>query len=431
LTRVASLPGAFAVVLAVAGAGGCSSSSLQGNADGGGAGGLPLPGWRSYLVTSNFETVGGASFSRAAHVFTINLHADTQTAIVGADGSGDIVPFELTSAETITITAPLSFDFGCDAAATYDSLTFAVSPNGRLSGSGTGHAVMIDGDLRSLIPTSMLLTGGPDTRVPAFNGLSAGEIVDPLRSFSLAATEPLPASARASLVAATGGVAVALVPSSPMAGGPAVFSFASPGTLLRYDERYGVQFDGVTDFAGNVTRAGRVVDFMTRPAPPLIAEDGFESTATATLGGAQVVTGTDAPPISGSRSLYIPPTTGGAGGGQTQLALRLAVTPGDSVLRFSYRFVNPTGFGNTKYAVASAGGKIEWTMPDPDSGVTTTLEMLPGSQYPVGPVTTAEIALPADVTDEVVFARVVDSVPCGGLFPPPQAGLIIDDLRVE
>ena len=83
------------------------------------------------------------------------------------------------------------------------------------------------------------------------------------------------------------------------------------------------------------------------------------------------------------------------------------------------------------YAVASPGGRIEWTMPEPDSGTTTTIETLPGSQYPVGPVTTAELALPADVTNEVVFGRVVQGSKCGGLFPPPQAGMLIDDLRVE
>jgi hypothetical protein len=163
----------------------------------------------------------------------------------------------------------------------------------------------------------------------------------------------------------------------------------------------------------------------------LIAEDGFESAAAATLGGAQIVTAADAPTIAGGRSLYIPPTRGGEGGGQTQVALRLAVTPGDSVLRFSYRFVNPSGFRNTRYAVASPGGRIEWTMPEPDSGITTTQAMFPGSQYAVGPVTTAELALPADVTDEIVFGRVVQGTKCGGLFPPPQAGMLIDDLRVE
>jgi len=215
-----------------------------------------------------------------------------------------------------------------------------------------------------------------------------------------------------------------------MDGGPAVNAFESPGTLLRYDERYVVQFAGTADFAGNLARAMDELQFMTRPAPPLIAEDGFESTAVATLGGAQIVTATDAPTISGGRSLYIAPTTGGDGGGQTQVLLRLAVTPGDSVLRFSYRLVNPSGFSNTRFAVASPGGTIQWTTPAPDSGITTTQAMFPGSQFPVGPVTTAELPLP-DATNEVVFARVLQGVRCGGLFPPPQAGMIIDDMRVE
>ena len=266
----------------------------------------------------------------------------------------------------------------------------------------------------------MSLTGLPDTRQPALAGIGPADIVDPLRPLSLVATEPLPLAARPALVTISGDHAIALVPSATDSG-PAVFSFESPATLLRYSEQYVVQFAGTADFAGNLARQQDELSFRTLPAPPLIAEDGFESVATATLGGAQIVTGADAPTIAGARSLYIPPTMGGAGGGQTQVALRLAVAPGDSVLRFSYRLVNPSGFSNTRFAVASPGGTILWTAPEPDSGTTTTQAMFPGSVYPVGPVTTAELPLPADATTEVVFARVVQGLKCGGLFPPPQA----------
>ncbi len=84
------------------------------------------------------------------------------------------------------------------------------------------------------------------------------------------------------------------------------------------------------------------------------------------------------------------------------------------------------------YAVASPGGRSNWTMPEPDSrNHDHAGDSSKAAQYAVGPVTTAELALPADVTNEVVFGRVVQGTKCGGLFPPPQAGLLIDDVRVE
>ena len=92
----------------IAVAGGCSSSSLQGNADGWRAvrrarcAGPAVVYWSRRLIVSQ----GGQPFSRAAHVFTLIVDADTQTAIVGADGSGDVVPFDRTSADTISITGP-------------------------------------------------------------------------------------------------------------------------------------------------------------------------------------------------------------------------------------------------------------------------------------------------------------------------------------
>ena len=428
MTRAASQSGALALVIAAACGGGCGNGSLQGNADGGGQGGLPAAGRRSYTVSSNIASQG-EPFSPAGHTFTLIVDADTQTVIAGGNGSGAVVAFVRASADTIT-TGPIAFDLSCDATVSYDSLSIAVGPDGKVTGTGIGHGVMLTGDVSHLVPATMSLSGLADTRPPALAGIGPADIVDPLTSLRLVATEPLPPAARPALVAASGAAAIALVP-SPMDGGPAVNAFESPGTLLRYDERYVVQFAGTADFAGNLARMRDELQFTTRPAPPLIAEDGFESTTTATLGGAHVVTATDAPAISGGRSLYILPTTGGGLGGQTQVALRLVVAPGDSVLRFSYRFVNPSGFSNTRFAVASPGGTIQWTTPVPDSGITTTQAMFPSGQYPVGPVATAELPLPADATNEVVFARVVEGVTCGGLFPPPQAGLIIDDLRVE
>ena len=141
MTRAASLSGALALVIAVAGA--CGKASLQGNADGGGQGGLPLAGRRSYTVSSQIAAQG-RPFSPAGHTFTLIVDADTQTVIAGANGSGDAVPFDRPSSDSIT-TGPIVIELSCDATVTYDSLTIVVGPDGKVTGSGTGHGIMLAG----------------------------------------------------------------------------------------------------------------------------------------------------------------------------------------------------------------------------------------------------------------------------------------------
>ena len=263
MPRVASLSGTLALVIAVAG--GCGNSSLQGNTDGGqgntdggqgnadgGQDGLPPLGRRSYTVHSTVTSQAQQPFSPGGHTFTLIIDGDTKTVIAGANGSGKVAPFSRASSDTI-VTGAFGLDIGCDAAVSYDSLFITIGADGNVTGSGTGHGIMISGDVRSLLGSTMTLSGLPDTREPALGGIGLLDVIDPLARFSLVATEPLPPTARPVLVAASGAAAIALVP-SPTEDGPAVNVFESPGTLLRYDERYVVQFAGTTDFAGNLTR---------------------------------------------------------------------------------------------------------------------------------------------------------------------------------
>jgi hypothetical protein len=62
------------------------------------------------------------------------------------------------------------------------------------------------------------------------------------------------------------------------------------------------------------------------------------------------------------------------------------------------------------------GTKVTW-----ENGGTVTL----------GPVTMLDVALPADVTDEVVVGFDTRAIVCGGFGPPQQSGVLIDDLRLE
>jgi hypothetical protein len=321
---------------------------------------------------------------------------------------------------------------------TYDELTFALRTGGELVGTGSGHIAWAPPGTDvggGSFAASMSLTGVNDTEAPVFLAASvAADRTDPFSSFTLIASEPLPPDARPMLVGQSGDFA--FVPST--ADG-FVATFFQP-KLPRYGEQYRVAVDGVVDFAGNAARVGAGVGstgeirFTTRAAPPLVAEDGFESATGATLGGAQVISGAGAPVIAGTRSLYIPETTNNTAGWsalqQTQLALRLPLAPGDTVVRFAYREVNPNGFGATSVLIASPGGTIaraELTW----SPAMTTSAIIGQSQVELGPLKTAEIALPSDAATEIVIARIAGGITCSNLPVPPFAGLIIDDLRAE
>ena len=162
-------------------------------------------------------------------------------------------------------------------------------------------------------------------------------------------------------------------------------------------------------------------------------EDGFESAAIATLGGAQIVADTSAPVITGARSLYILASSGGVPGTkpqQTQLALRLTVAPGDTVVRFAYRAVNPNSFDGTYFAVATPGGRMT-VMSVRSTATPTTSATIADQAVTLRPLAMAEIPLPADASSEVVIARIVRGTGCTGMPAPPVEGMLIDDLRVE
>ena len=117
----------------------------------------------------------------------------------------------------------------------------------------------------------------------------------------------------------------------------------------------------------------------------------------------------------------------------TQLALRLPLNQTDTVVRFSYRSVNPSTVGGTPpgFLLGSEGGQVTYTTLPSDSGQPTTA-MIGQSQVMLGPLMTAQLALPSDAaaSGEITLLR---KVPTSGsnLPAPPVTGLIIDDLRAE
>jgi hypothetical protein len=291
------------------------------------------------------------------------------------------------------------------------------------------------GDQLFAADVTATLAGVVDATPPRFGAL-AGEI-DPLAPPTFLPSEPLPSTATASLVGAASGDVIALVPATVQGpgNGQVVTALAVPGQALRAGETYTMKIDGVADFAGHAV--AQAPTFTTRAAPPLAPEDGFEGVATPTLGGAGVLRGQPLMPIAGATSLILNTGVGGGFGFLPymlgpSLAVRLAVSPGDTVVRFERTIVAtsalPRGrfYGTTR--VASPGGAI---------GVGPALEAtdlvqvtlpLDGDVF-VSSAWTIEVPLPAGTKDEVTFEIIGDTAGCG--LPPPSTALIIDDLRVE
>jgi hypothetical protein len=398
-------------------------------ADGAPTDGAPT-GAVSFAVTSKLNTDAGASAT--THAFTLAVAADRTAAILGANGAGSRAPLEATAGGyRVPQATYFSVALGsCGGSVTYQEMTFTLAADGTLSGTGRGSLVTFSGDVGTSVAVTMTLSGVADRVAPTFNLKSAGTLGDPFSAVSLTASEPLPDTSQPRLVGAGG----AEIPFVAAATNGFVATFNAPNKLLRFDETYRVVVDGIADFAGNAAAASSL-QFTTKPAPPLIAEDGFESATGTTLGGAQVLAGSGAPTITGTHSLYIPPAGDGIAGRPraTQLALRLSVAPGDTVVRFAYRIVNKSPRGGAGLvAVASVGGTIG-TTPIATQNDAPTSAMIGGQQVSLGPVVTGEIPLPADAAGEIVFAQIDSGAPSASCSLPPGtlSGLIIDDLRVE
>jgi hypothetical protein len=390
----------------------------------------PFSGRRSFVVQSQLRTEGGVS----SHAFTMVVDPDHHIAIVGANGTGWAATLLQLADGTLRLDRAVVFDLrvagACSANVRYDSLAFNVdTSSGGLTGGGQGQVTTVQGDVATSVPVTMSLTGVADTVTPTLMLTSDGsDITDPFTALWVSSPEPLPVSSSSALRAAGGDIVVM----TPSPKDTFIVAFMKPNVLLRYSETYTFPIDGIADFAGNRAAQTNALTFTTKPPPPLVAADGFESVTDTTLGGAEVLSGAGAPTISGSRSLYIRPVTTLGMPPTTQLALRIAIPPGSIVLKFSYRTAtlgSPATIG-AQFKVASVGGSIASIILSPGSGQGTTA-VIDGTTVTLGPVMTEAIALPADATDEVVLAAITQwRGSCGPPYPNPP-GLIIDDLRAE
>lgn len=418
------------VVVAGALAAGCSSKPLvdhnpDGGLDVGGDVGLPFAGQRSYVVTALLQRDGGFGDFPDSHKFTLVLDADRRTAIAGGVGVGEgfVASFEPTASGALHFTKPFSFAVpGCGSGGSidYSDLTIAIDASDRLTGTGQGQVNFFTGDVGSTADATMSLMGDRDTQPPT---LPTYVDVDPFLSFWIPASEPLPPDTNAALRAPDGQTIALLWNGTP---GICATRFGKASQILRYATQYQIVADGLTDFAGNVATGSMTL--TTLPLPPLAAEDGFESVTGATFGGGQVLSGAGDPTITGTKSVYLAPTSG-----SFQFAVRLSVAAGDTTLSFAFRTVTP-GASSTpsfsppvSWALGSEGG-TSTSLALPASTGASTNATIGGAPVTIGPITTASVPLPADVTNEVVLYRST-SASCG--FPLVTDGIIIDDVRVE
>jgi hypothetical protein len=391
----------------------------------------PIPGQRSFAVTSVLMRDGGIGSAPTSHTFTLVLDDNRRTALAGGAGAATEVPFEATGGVMRTA-APLQFELvaGCGGSSVaYTEIVFTIDAANRLTGTGGGEMHLSGGDVSYTMAASMALTGVLDVQAPSLR-LSGGLFTDPLASFALVASEPLRPSATA-VLRAPDGETIAFSAGGMI--GSYVTLFQKPPLVLRYATRYDIVTDGLADFAGNAAPDPGLY-FFTKPLPPLAAEDGFESLTDATFGGVPVLSGAGAPTITGTKSLYIPPTTS-MPPSQPEFALRLPVVPTDTVVRFLFRTVRLTAtsftYGNA-WALGSVGGQVSLpALPSDVPGMATTAT-IGGTTVMLGPTTTASFALPDGTSSEVVLQRTLVNPPvCGPPLFGGISGIIIDDLRVE
>jgi len=441
-----STPSDAGMLSDVAGAGGSSVSLDAGRAsEPMGAGGSSVPfepeplvgipwdppftGRLAFAVTAQLQVSDGAGSGRTEfHRFMMVLDAEQPIAILGADAGGTTAALVQTGTNTFqfvgTVSIPTIERGRCPSGALeYDDFAFTMTAAGELEGGGHGQSIRVIGGVTSTFSAPMTLSGVADTVGPVLGLYTYANLSDPLTHFTVIASEPLP---QPLVLRGTGDHSIALSPVPAAVG----ILFEKPKVMLRFGETYAVDVASVTDFAGHPPTVEGSVTFGTREAPPLVAEDGFESLmGDSQLGNTQVVSLMGAPVISGARGLYLYPSSASGMLG-TRFEVRLAVAPGDSVLRFSYRTASTTASGgeDAEFVVATPGGALVSTVL-PASGTRT-----PGRIYVddvmLGPLTTATIALPADAAGEVVLARASASLICEGA-QPEAVGVLIDDLRVE
>ncbi|HVY37059.1 MAG TPA: hypothetical protein VHM31_03970 [Polyangia bacterium] len=353
--------------------------------------------------------------------------------VIGGEGQGSSAAITVSAGGGLAagpMTLVLPFAGACDGVATFrfGGVQASIGSDGKLRGTAAGFANYVVGDVAYSQNVTAILDGVPDTTRPALPIRTAG-VLDPLSPARFAASEPLPAGAKAQLVD-TDGMTIELVPDLSSDGAAAFITAFRVPWVLRFGGHYHLVVNQLADFAGNQA-SPQGPPLVTLAASPLLTDGGFESTPAGMMGDALIFGVGDLPVISGTQSVYLNDTPGQA----RSLTFRLAVSPGDKAVRLAYRVTSTyQGFGEFfgTILIGSPGSNTVSVSFLPIGSPTTTVTRTGGGSLTIGPVATLELPLPETMPDtsatEVVLRISTTSSGCG--LAPPSGGLIIDDVRV-
>jgi hypothetical protein len=305
---------------------------------------------------------------------------------------------------------------GCNSYSSVHSNRLTIVRDGRnIRGSFEGGVYLMAGDTAREEKTTGTLVGTPDLEPPIATLLGPPRAADAL---SVTISEPLAADTKVVLVSPDGtrrplerqdvsGRLLAFSLPEPLGLAPARLVFEPP----------------LVDLTGNLGPA----ELSIEPVPlPLLPEDGFEGPTAPLLSGEARFADKEYLPISGARSLLVP-----SHGHDGWISFRLAVAPGDQVIRAKVRAIRPQPGTTSIYSpvtlAGAHGGSRLYLLMMIDQPIQRV-----GSHWE-GPVQEIELPLPPGTEGEVVvdIQRAVDCSQQGGLSGPSNDLLLLDDVRVE
>ena len=350
------------------------------------------------------------------------------------DGAGFRIP--------LPASVDTPFAGSCEGTATLDfeTLSFSIAADGTLHGQGTGQVLSQIGADFAQVPATYSLLGGPDVTPPTLIPVTG--TIDPLSPNAPQVSEVMAPGGAMTLVGTQSGDRFPLTPSfldddptQPLLG----FSLDNP-VMLRWGEVYKVESVGVADLAGNAFAFATPPTQTTPPAPILQPENGFENAAGTMYGGGGVLKGGPLAAITGTTSLLVGNTdTFLSYKVGTAITVRLAVAPGDTVVRFDTRLFAPnqpnpddgSGAFRGVMFVGAVGQEIQ-SAGDVIGDTFTMVSLAGGGAAWQSEVGTTEIPLPPGASGEVSLEILQEPFGPPGCGAPQQTIVMaVDNVRVE
>jgi hypothetical protein len=384
----------------------------------------------------------GAAFDQFPRTFHTTMVWDAAGGTVTLDdgtvaSAGRLNPlaggaYEISSSFTTNV--PFASACGGMATLTLDNNPqVTLDGEGMLHGTSHGTASYLVSGAGLEAPAEVDIVGTPDMTAPSVQAPDGP--VDPLATLYLLPSEALPPSATASLVGIASGDTVPLEAVPVGSGSAAIVGLRLATPSLRYSETYRLVADGLADYLGHGLEAFPVL--QTQAAPPLVAQDGFESVTGTMFAGAGVLRGGPLTPITGETSLLLNTGFGGGFGFLPydlgpSLAVRLTVAPGARTLRFDSQLISPDPVDEAMFVGAIRVGAVGHAVSDFPNIADTNFQKvtLPGlGDIYTAPVRAQQYDLPAGIDGEVTFEILGVTFSCDR--PPSPTVLVIDNLRVE